>query len=534
MKRKQSFFAGSIVLLASAVITKVVGALFKIPLTNILGGTGMGYFGCAYGLFLPIYAVCSTGLTTAASRLTAESAALNRYADVCKIRKTALICFSICGAVCGIILALLSKPFSNYAAHCPQAFPAVLMLAPSVLFGCILAVYRGCCEGLGNMYPTALSQVVEAVVKLACGLWLCGLAINRFDEISQFLPGFTRESIGAAGAVLGVSLSSGAGAIFLMLGGCPRAENHSGKTMSSRQIIKRLVALMIPVALGSLITNLTSVIDLVTIIRCLTISIEKNPEYFTSSFGFLPSKSASESAGFIFGSFTGLAITIFNLVPSITNMLGKSVLPAVTAAKTEGNKQKILQAVRSAISLTSFIAIPCAAGISVLSKEILIFLFPKRLDEIAVCSESLSVLGIAVIFLSLSFPLFSALQGVGRADIPVKLMLIGAAVKLIGNILLLPIINLGVTGAAISTLMCYFIIFILCLISIYRITGIKLRPIKWMAPFCINGILCAACAYLCQSLSGSLKLSILCGGIVYFVGLSLTGGLKPLKSYMDL
>lgn len=533
MKRKQSFFAGSIVLLASAVITKIIGALFKIPLTNILGGTGMGYFGCAYGLFLPIYAVCSTGLTTAASRLTAESAALNRYADVRKIRRTALLCFSLCGAVCGMLLALLAKPFSDYAAHCPQAFPAVLMLAPSVLFGCILAVYRGCCEGLENMYPTALSQVVEALVKLICGLLLCRLAIENFDALNQSFPTLTREAAGAAGAVLGVTLSSGVGAVFLMLGGkLPAEENQAGETMSSRLIIKRLVLLMIPVALGSLVTNLTSVIDLVTIIRGLTRSIEKNPEYFTEQFGFSPAQSAADSAGFIFGSFTGLAITIFNLVPSITNMLGKSVLPAVTAAKTEGNQEKILHTVRSAISLTSFIAVPCAAGICILSQEILVFLFPRRLSEIAVCSNSLAVLGIAVLFLSLSFPLFSVLQGAGRADLPVKLMIAGAAVKLIGNLLLLPYAQLGVTGAAISTLLCYFLIFILCTISIKRVTGIRMQAVKWMLPFCINGILCAAAAYLCRNLSGSLILSIACGGIVYFLGLTLSGGMKTLKNRM--
>lgn len=531
MKKKQSFLAGSVVLLASAVITKLIGAFFKIPLTNILGGTGMGYFGCAYGLFLPLYAVCSTGLTTAASRLTAESAALGNFADVKKIRRTALMCFSLCGAAAGILLALLSKPFSVYAANCPQAFPAVLMLAPSVLFGCILAVYRGCCEGMGNMYPTAVSQVAEAAVKLACGLSLCALAINRREQISAIFPGFSREALGAAGAVLGVTLSAGAGALFMSLGCFPASGDNTANTsraaMSSRTIIRRLTMLMIPVALGSLITNLTSVIDLVTIIRCLTGSFE------SGAAETLPDMNATESAGFIFGSFTGLAITIFNLVPSVTNMLGKSVLPAVTAAATEGNKDKMTRAVHSAIALTGFIAIPCAAGICVLSEEILIFLFPKRITEIAVCSNSLAVLGIAVIFLSLSFPLFSALQGAGRADIPVKLMLIGAAIKLVGNLCLLPVAGLGVTGAAISTLLCYLAIYILCIFSLKKAVGIPVKACRRLFPCCLSGVLCAAAAYFTREYTDSLALSVAVGGIAYLCSMYASGGLKELALISD-
>ena len=157
-------------LLVSALVTKIIGAIFKLPLTNLLGGSGMGYFSCAYGLFLPVYALSITGLTTAVAKLTAERSALEDYAGVRRILRLSLYCFTLIGLLGTGAILLLAKPFCRYVAENPDAYLSVLVLAPAILLGCISAVFRGYYEGLRTMYPTALSQLAEALAKLLFGL----------------------------------------------------------------------------------------------------------------------------------------------------------------------------------------------------------------------------------------------------------------------------------------------------------------------------------------------------------------------------
>ena len=276
--KKQSFLKGSVILIASAIIAKAIGALFKIPLTNMLGGVGMSYFSCAYGLFLPVYALTATGLTTAVAKLTAESCAFGNYRNVKKIQKVSLLLFSAAGLAGTVAVAILAGPFSEKIAACPKAELSILMIAPSVFFGCLTAVYRGCWEGMRNMYPTAVSQVIEALVRLAAGLALCSYVLTNPDKVLTHFPeGTDILAVAAAASVLGISLSTLAGTLFLYIRGTG-LENNSpeiklGHEESSKTIIKAIFKILIPVALGSIVTNLTSLIDLATIIRCLDKSI---------------------------------------------------------------------------------------------------------------------------------------------------------------------------------------------------------------------------------------------------------------------
>lgn len=530
--KRQSFIKGSVILIASAVIAKAIGAIFKIPITNMLGGSGMSCFSCAYGLFLPVYAVTANGLTTAVAKLTAENCAFGNYKNIKKIHKTALIMFSIAGLIGSLLIAFLAKPFSEKAAACPDAWLSVMMIAPSVLFGCITAVYRGCCEGMSNMYPTAISQVIESLVRLAAGLGFCAYVLNNPEKVLCFLPeGTSIISAASAAAILGISLSTLAGTLFMyILGiGCEKYTSF-GKEDSSKKIIKNILKIFIPAAIGSAITNLTTIIDISTIIKCLNKGIETAPEYFKNSF---PLDNMDNAAEFIYGSFSGLAVTIFNLIPSITNMFGKGILPCLSESCAQKDKKAIKKLSENVINATAFIAVPSGLGLCVLSKPILEFLFPKRIAECAVSSQALSVLGIAVIFLSLSFPLFSCFQAAGKANAPVKLMLAGVVVKLLGNLILIPIPKINISGAAISTLLCYLVIFILSLIFYPKASGVKINLKCLMSPV-FSGILCAACAWCVYphiplSNMFALPIAIVTGGIVYFIASYLTGGLAVIK-----
>ncbi|MGN1480776.1 putative polysaccharide biosynthesis protein [Porcipelethomonas sp.] len=533
--KKQSFLKGSVILIASAIIAKGIGALFKIPLTNMLGGVGMSYFSCAYGLFLPVYALTATGLTTAVAKLTAENCAFGNYRNVRKIHKISLLLFSFVGLAGTAAIAILAHPFAYKVTACPKAELSVLMIAPSVFFGCITAVYRGCWEGMRNMYPTAVSQVIEALVRLAAGLAMCSCVLNNPEKILPFLPeGTDILATAAAAAVLGISLSTLAGTAFLYVRGTGLEKGSpllsGGHEESTGNIIKALFKILVPVALGSIVTNLTSLIDLATIIRCLDKTIKSAPDFLISKYG-LENISTEELSEFIYGSFTGLAVTVFNLIPSVTNMFGKGILPNIAESWAVKNKSAVKKLSENVLKATAFIAVPSGIGICFLAKPILLFIFPGRVQECAVSEESLAFLGIAVIFLALSFPIFSCLQAIGRADAPVKLMLAGVAVKLAGNLILIPIPEINVSGAAISTLLCYFIIFILSSIVYAKAAGIRINFLKTFTPSLISGLFCgltAWCVYPVLPFENilSLPISVCAGGIVYLIVSKLTGNGK--------
>jgi stage V sporulation protein B len=225
---------------------------------------------------------------------------------------------------------------------------------------------------------------------------------------------------------------------------------------------------------------------------------------------------------FIFGSFMGLAVTVFNLIPSFTNMFGKGILPPFSESYARGDFMSVKKQAEGLLFTVAIIALPCGLGISALASPILRFLFPARPAETAAATLPLFILGIAVVFLCVSTAVFAAFQAAGRADLPVKLMCAGVAVKLIGNLLLVRISELNVSGAALSTLFCYALIFVLSLLHFEKITGltsVKIAGILLRPAFC--GLLCAIAAKLSYNALGGLGdlprllCSIAAGGIIY-------------------
>ena len=275
-------------------------------------------------------------------------------------------------------------------------------------------------------------------------------------------------------------------------------------------------------------TNLTSLIDLVTIIRSLETTVAENPEYFSKISEGTP---ADELPNFLFGSFTGLAVTVFNLVPSFTNMFGKGILPALSEAFAAHDKNKICEYAEKAVFATALAAFPSGVGISVLSGGILDVLFPSKPLETKLCTLSLSILGIGVIFLCLSSTVFAVLQAAGRPDLPVKLMLAGVAVKLAGNLLLVRIPELNIAGAALSTLLCYMVICIPSLSMLIKITQINIRQLSGLlCKICYCSVICGAGALLARNMLAnalnpllSVCISIFCGAIFYIISTLLLG-----------
>lgn len=558
--KKQGFIYGSFILVVSIIISKVIGIMFKIPLANMLGGTGMAYFSCAYSIFMPVYAISVTGLPAAISRMVAENIAYKNYANVKKIRRAALIGFSLIGFLSSLIIFALAAPFAEYVVGEKNCLQAMYAIAPCIFFGAIISVYRGYFEGLHNMFPTAISQIVESVAKMVLGLGLsyvtlmyCEKTFQTTGKVFGIICSNQTEATAvalpyvAAASILGVTLSSFITFIYIMLrykllgdGITKQMCLLHPQTEQKRVLIIKLIKIVLPIAIGSVITNLTSLIDLGTIIKTLKYTFYASPEYFKSKYAMILDESLcfEDLPKFIYGSFTGLAITIFNLVPAITNMFGKGILPNIAESWAVKNRKKIAYNVNSVIGITSIIAIPAGLGIFTLANPILNCLYSSRQQEIFTITNSLAILGIGVIFLSLSIPCFAILQAISRADLPVKIMLFGVVLKLIGNIYLMRITKLNVDGAAISTSVCYLFICIASLIAIRRLTSAKLRIVEIFIKPAFGAILCSVTAYLTYNnlanrldLRISLAISICFGIIIYIFALFLLDIKKNYQLY---
>ena len=424
--KTQTFLKGSFILFFSALITKALGALFKIPLTMLLGGVGMGYFGCAYGLFLPIYALSITGLSTAVASLVAKEHGAGHIQNVRKIRRTARLLFAGVGLLLSGFIWLFAVPFARSTAADASAAYAIRMMAPAAFFGCLAAVERGYYEGLCNMYPTAISQAVESIAKVACGLLFSHYVFTHETQVLAYFPAGTPIlPIAAAAAVLGVTLSTACGVLYFFfrnLGGdgLPKAVSSSA-SLSIGSLMRSLFQIMLPVALGSFVTNLTSLIDLCTMMRCFDHLQQTQAAALFQKFGAVAAESTFPAL--VYGAFSGMALTVFNLVPSVTNMFGKSVLPCAAQSWAKGQKEAVQKQLQSVLFLTALIALPAAGGLFCLSDSILTLLYPGQETACRIAAESLRSLLPGMVFLCFTMPLFSILQGIGRADLPVKYML---------------------------------------------------------------------------------------------------------------
>lgn len=516
--------------MVSAVIAKALGALFKIPLTNMLGGVGMSYFSCAYSLFMPVYALTVTGLSSAVARMTAKSMALGMYDNIKRIRRTAMLIFSAFGLVGSIAVFLLAKPFSLFSSGGTESALAVAMIAPSVFFGCVTAVERGYYEGMSNMYPTAISQAVEGIVKVGAGLWLCGYVNIHSREIMTYFPEITdTRAISAAAGILGVTLSSVGAMLFFAVMSIFRKKYTGGESMvmSHRDISRELISTALPTGISAVVTNLTAIIDMWTIIGCIS--------YFGCRQEMPSGIAEDDIPNFIYGSFAGIALTVFNLVPSVTNMLGKGILPCITEAWAEGDKSALRHHTLQALLTASIIAIPCAFGLGVLSPKILLFLFARQNEEAEICINSLRLLMPGMVCLCVSFPLFSMLQAIGKASVPLKIMLLGTVIKLVGNLLLIPF--MGADGAAVSTSVCYVVILAVSLAVYIKSTGISISVMPFISVV-YAGLLCGATAYLASDLCERYGMSdfsaifcaVISGGIIYILSLWLLSVKKYRKS----
>jgi len=548
-RKKQSFLKGTLILSIAAIIVKVIGAIFKIPLMNILGGDGMGYFSTAYDLYTPVYVLSTAGLPVAIARVVAEFSSKHRFQDVKKTLKVANRTFFITGVVGFCVMFFGAKFFVTTIAN-PGAYLAVMAMAPTVFFVCLTSAYRGYYQGLQNMYPTAISQVVESLLKLILGLGLSLLVYNagmNGYETSGAVFGKAATDFEAArlialqyasaAAILSVAIGTLGGALSTWLyykfkGDKITKEELSApqESVSKNAIFKKVVKIAVPIALGSMVGQVTGLIDLWSVLNRLGHAVEVNYPAIAEMYGSaIPAGKALESIpNYLNGCYKGMAVTLYNLIPTFTVAMGVSALPAVTVAWEQKDFPALKQNIESVLRVTLLFVLPAGLGMSALAQPILTLLYGGRPDEVIIATPLLALLGLAVIFAAACSPINSMLQAVGRADLTVKILVACASLKLVINYVLVGIPEINIRGAAIGTLICYILIMSISLFFLFRTAKIKPNFKTTFIRPTLSALICAAAAYgayalLHAVLPGNLStvLAIGVAAVVYVVCLVL-------------
>ena len=510
--QRQGYLYGTLVLAAGTVVVKLIGAGFKIPLTNLLGGVGMSCFNVAYDLYYPLYALFVSGVPVAVAKLVSEQVARGQAQQASRLLHRALALFTGLGAL-GMGLMFLGAEWFSTLVKNPPAALAVRMLAPALFFGCLLAVLRGYWQGMRNMAPTAVSQVVEAAAKLCLGLGLAvavtrwGLAgYARTGRVFGQLCGSPAEArlallpYSAAGAILGVTASTCCGALYLAWWHRrhrprrPAAPSFRGEG----RLTRRLLAVAVPVCIASVISNLTSFIDLISVMNRLATAVERAPGLLLAQYrGLIPAGVGLEQLpSYLYGCYSGLTVPLYNLVPALTGTVGVSLLPAVSAAWAVGDREQLERNISSALRISALLAMPAGIGLCLLAEPILGLLYASRPQEAAVILPALRLMGLSSVLLALSLPVNAVLQATGRASAPVKLFCLGGAVKLGCNFVLVADPRLNIQAAPVGTLACCAVVLFGGLWQVLSHTRLQLSIAGVFGKPLLGGLGCGGAAWL--------------------------------------
>lgn len=439
----KQFFSGIAILAISTVIVKVIGLLYKIPMMAYLGAEGMGYFNSAYDIYSLFFVIATAGIPVAISILISENKTQGRHKNIKKIFNISLIILSIIGIIGTALLALFHDQFAKIIKNDAASY-CILAISPTILLVCLSSAIRGYFQGNQIMAPTAISQVIEALGKLLLGLGFAIIAINKGYAVPMV----------AAFAVLGLTLGVALSLLFLVFYKIIYKQKTtitpiSPKVDKSSAIVKSLFDIAIPITLSSTILSLSKVIDMTMILSRL------------NAIGY-----TQEQANSIYGSYSTMAVSIYNLPATLISAIALPLVPLLTSAVESKDIEKEKSVISLSFKTTALISFPAGIGIAVFSKPILQLLFASQASEIEYTAPLLSSLGLSV-FLSGMITITNAiLQAYKQVKKPIISMVIGVAVKMISSFVLIGIPSINIYGAPIST---FFSLLAMVTINLYFI-----------------------------------------------------------------
>lgn len=495
--QKNTFYGGAAVLTISALVIKVMGAIYRIPLGNIVSDAVMGDYNSAYNIYSVLLTISTAGLPVAVSKSISEASALNRRNQVMKIFQVALNTFLALGVLGFLCMTVLAIPVSDVVLGNPKAVYCVLALAPSVLCVCLMSPIRGYFQGQMNMWPTGISQIIEAFFKLIVGLVLAFYFVN----IAKL------EELGSVGAILGVSFGSAIALVYLIyifIGARRQERKHPAQDTpdDSRTIFSSLLKLAVPITIGSAATSLVSLLDGKLVMDLLTKIYHEVDGLALDTNGLGPALDAARTQYGIYSK----TWPLYNLPFSMMVPLTASIVPAVTACVSKRDRSGARRISESAVRMGMIVALPMCMGLFALGGPIMSLLYPE-IDS-AVAGPLLSLLALAAVFVSIQLLCNAILQANNMVNLPVLIVIVGGIVKIIVNYILVGNNAIRIYGAPVGTICCFAVIALTEIYVIRRAIPSAPRFGRAVIKPLAASLVMAACAWAVHGLLANvLKLS---------------------------
>ena len=543
-QKKNTFYGAAAILALTTILVKIIGAIYKIPLTALLPDEAYGDFNAAYNIYTFFLTISTAGLPVALSKTVSECSALGRQNQKARVFRVAFFAFLFMGLFSFICMSLFSPIVATYVLQNEKAVFAVLALSPAVLCTCICSAFRGYAQGHMNMVPTGISQVIEAISKMFLGLALAFLILNSAIPDEDL-----RSRLSASGALLGVSIGSILSVLFLAFNHIRTNKQErtpsSDVPDSSGTILSHLLKLAIPITLSSctlaivnlidtglvnaqLQTVFTAIQDGLTGITNSTLDIfPKSVELYQANVAAAlanPSDNIQpvlDSARELYGAYSK-TMSIYNLPFNLMVPLTACIVPGVSACIARRDSLGAQRTTESAMRISALIALPCGFGLFALGTPIIQLLTVGNVDE-TIAGPLLSILGIAAIFVCIQVVASAILQANGIVNLPIITMIIGGVSKVLVSYTLVGNPKFMIFGAPLGTLTCFVVVAVLNLIIIKRLVPHPPRLIVVFLKPLVASFFMAAAAWAAQGLlarffSGSFLMNAIATGGGIFAG----------------
>ena len=511
---------GSILAIAGLIV-RAIGIVRRIPLTNIIGDAGNGFYGAAYEIYAIILLLSSYSLPLAVSKMVAARVSRGQYRNAKKIFKASLVFAVISGGLACLFVLFFADFLAGTVMSEPMSATALRVLAPTLLIVAVMGVFRGYFQGLGTMTPTAISQIVEQIVLVITSLLFADMAFGRgqlYDNL--MMSDVYAPAQGAAGATLGCGIGALAGLAFLLLvyfvsrGNMNKAEQKDVTRANEDyiSIFRILFLTIVPVILSSVAYNLCGVLD------------QSIFNHYMTDLGL-----GAEQTD-IWGVYSGKYKVLINLPIALASAMCSAIVPSLSGSFSNNDIAGARSKVATAIRATMMVTIPGAVGLSVLGTPIVDMLFSGEVD---LAGQMLLFGTLSIVFYALSTLGNGILQGIGKMYIPIINAIIALAVHLLALWAMLYYMNLGIMAVVFSNIIFSLVMFILNHLAIRKLIGYKQELIKtFMIPLIVSLVMGAVSfgVYhlfrLFLPLTTSCIIAIAVAIVVYFIGMVLLKGFR--------
>lgn len=509
-EKTNTLIGGMSVLVVAGVISKVIGLFFRIPLANLIGAAGMGIYSAVYNIYNLLVAISTAGIPVAISRLVAEGVTLGRPREVRATVRVALRLLALIGAVLTVLLLLLARPYAASTGD-PATAPGYMAIAPSILLVSVMSAFRGYMQGRRQMQPTAISQLIEQLAKVAISYPLAMFAMHRWGVVYA-----------AAAALLGITIGEGIATAYMMvvyLRRRPvliREEAQDALPPSSGGVLaRRIITIALPMIIGAMVVPIASAVD----VSMLRLRLQ--------AAGF--SVEASRS---LYGLYTGYVISLINVPTGMAMAICIGLVPAISSARAQGRREDMHESSRMGFRMASLIGMPCAVGMSMLAEPIIRLLFSSLLPgEPEIAGRILSISAWTIVLFIHVQASTGILQGAGMQKVPMLSLLLGVVCKIVLNYVLVGQPGINIYGAPIGSLVSYAVSMAINTVWVVKKTGMRY---DWNSILVRPGIATAGMAvavYLAMQVLDMTRrhntiFAVLAGMVVYMALVLLVGALR--------